>query len=379
VDEPILSSAYVRIWLATFAIFLNFGIVLLAVPLYARDMLDARDFAIGVAVGAASVSAVLLGPPSGRVGDWYGRRVVLVGGSALVLACSLALLFEPSLAALTVIRFVAGAGEAAFVVAAYTVVADLAPVSRRGEAMSVATVASYGGLALGPILSDLLVGDDRFRLAWAVAAVCAAVATVLALSLGETRPAIEEDADRRLLPPRPALAPALVLLLALMGFGGFVAFAGLYARELGVRPGLLFALFGGIVLLVRAFGRTIPDRLGPRTAASGACTAIAAGLLVMAVWQQPAGVIAGAAVFAVGQSLAYPAITLLAITRTAPAERSAAIGAVGAAVDSALGLGALALGTASEVVGYAGAFGVAAGVAALGLAVLARIGPAPAS
>lgn len=109
-DESILSSAYVRIWLATFAIFLNFGIVLLAVPLYARDMLDARDFAIGVAVGAASVSAVLLGPPSGRVGDWYGRRIVLVGGSALVLACSLALLLEPSLAALTVIRFVAGAG-----------------------------------------------------------------------------------------------------------------------------------------------------------------------------------------------------------------------------------------------------------------------------
>ena len=58
---------------------------------------------------------------------------------------------------------------------------------------------------------------------------------------------------------------------------------------------------------------------------------------------------------------------------------AAAIGAVGAAVDAALGLGALALGTASEVVGYAGAFGVAAGVAALGLAVLARIGAAPAS
>jgi len=38
VNESIVSSAYVRIWLATFAIFLNFGLVLLAVPLYARDM-----------------------------------------------------------------------------------------------------------------------------------------------------------------------------------------------------------------------------------------------------------------------------------------------------------------------------------------------------
>jgi predicted MFS family arabinose efflux permease len=95
----------------------------------------------------------------------------------------------------------------------------------------------------------------------------------------------------------------------------------------------------------------------------------------MALWSDAAGLIVGTVVFAVGQSLAYPAVTLLAIARTRPSERSAAIGAVGASVDSALGLGALALGTASEIVGYAGAFGVAAAVAACGLVVLARLTP----
>jgi hypothetical protein len=74
------------------------------------------------------------------------------------------------------------------------------------------------------------------------------------------------------------------------------------------------------------------------------------------LWSDPAGLIVGTVVFAVGQSLAYPAVTLLAIARTRPSERSAAIGDVGASVDSALRIGALALGTASEIVGYAGAF-----------------------
>jgi MFS family permease len=288
----------------------------------------------------------------------------------------LALLLDPPLAALTAIRLCVGGGEAAVVIASFTVVADLAPAARRGEAMSLVTVASYGGLALGPFLGDLLIGDGgRFELAWLTAAGCAAVAAALGLTLPETRPAHEGAPAGTVLPPRSALAPALVLLLALVGFGGFNAFAALYAREIGVRPGIVYALFGVVVLLVRAFGRKIPDRFGGRSTATGACMTIAAGLAVMALWGEPAGLLVGTVVFAIGQSLAYPAVTLLAIARTPEAERSAAIGAVGAAVDSALGLGAFVLGTAAEVVGYEGAFLVAGAVAASGLLVLARLGP----
>jgi MFS family permease len=375
--ERIVTGAYVRVWLATLAAFVAFGITLLAVPLYARDELAARDFAIGVAVGAASVSAVLLSPVSGRIADRHGRRVVLVAGALVMVFGYLALLLDPPLAALTAIRLCVGGGEAAVVIASFTVVADLAPEARRGEAMSLVTVASYGGLAFGPFLGDLLIGDNgRFDLAWLTAAGCAAIAAALGLTLPETRPAREGPPAGTILPPRSALAPALVLLLALVGFGGFNAFAALYAREIGVRPGIVYALFGLVVLLVRAFGRRIPDRFGGRSTATGACVTIAAGLAVMALWGEPAGLLIGTIVFAIGQSLAYPAVTLLAIARTPEAERSAAIGAVGAAVDSALGLGAFALGTAAEVVGYDGAFLVAGAIAAAGVLVLARLGPA---
>ena len=379
--DRIVTPAFLRIWLGSFGIFFAFGVTLLAVPLYARDELAARDIAIGLAVGAASVSAVLVSPASGRLADRHGRRLLLVGGAAIMLVGYLALLLGPPLPALAAIRLLAGAGEAAFVIGAFTVVADLAPVERRGEAMSLITVATYGGLAAGPFVGDVLVGDGRFELAWLAAAACTAAGGALALSLPETRPEGATPAGKALLPPRTALAPALVLLLALIGFGGFNAFVALYAREIDVRPGVVFALFGIVILLVRALGRKIPDRFGGRATASGACALIAAGLVTMALWQEPAGLLLGTAIFALGQSLAYPAVTLLAIARTPPAERSAAIGAVGAAVDSALGLGALALGTTAEVAGYDGAFLVAAVVAATGLLVLARLahGPAPAA
>jgi hypothetical protein len=51
-------------------------------------------------------------------------------------------------------------------------------------------------------------------------------------------------------------------------------------------------------------------------------------------------------------------------------ERSAVVGSVGAAVDVALGLGALTLGGVAKFLGYDGAFLVASVVALSGLAIL---------
>jgi predicted MFS family arabinose efflux permease len=165
------------------------------------------------------------------------------------------------------------------------------------------------------------------------------------------------------------------LLLALIGFGGFNAFAVLYARDIGLeRPGLVFVVFAGVVIAVRVVGRTLPDRLGAHVAASVACTAVAAGLVLVALWPSAAGLLVGTAIFALGQAFAYPAIALLATARATPAERSAALAAVIAFVDVALASGALVLGVAADVWGYRAVFAAGAASAVGGLVLLALAG-----
>jgi MFS family permease len=373
--QPLVTTAFVRVWLAGFAAFMGLGVALLATPLYARDVLGSGDFAIGVAIGVSSVTAVIFGPLSGRLADRRGRRGVGVAGAATMLLPFLALQLSPPFAGLVALRLLSGIGEAAVLVAVFTMVADLAPDSRRGEAMSLATVAAYGGLAAGPVLADAALTGERFAPVWAFGAALSVMALLLMLATTETRPRGDEPPSPRLLPPRAALAPGLVLLFALLGFGGFSAFVALHAREVGARPGLVFAVFGVLILLVRVFGRRIPDRFGARPTTALACVAIAVGLGVMGTWSTPAALFAGTVVFALGQSLAYPAVVLLAMTRAPAAERSAVVGAVTAAVDVAIAVGAFALGAASELVGYGGAFLVAAAVALGGLPVLAQLGP----
>jgi predicted MFS family arabinose efflux permease len=286
----------------------------------------------------------------------------------------LVLALEPSFGVVVPVRILVGAAEAAFVVAVFTMAVDLAPAGRQGEAMSLVTVGSYAGLALGPPAAEAILGDDRFPLVWVVAAALVAASVVFVALVPETRRAHDEE-HGGWLPPRRAHMPGVVLFLAVLGFGGFNAFAVLYAREIGVeRPGLVFVVFGAVVICVRLFGRRLPDRLGPRVAASIACASVTAGFVIVAAWESAPGLFLGTAVFAAGQALAYPALVLLAMGRTREHERSAAVGAVAAFIDVALATAGLVLGLVADAFDYRAVFLVGAVSALAGLALLQEVG-----
>lgn len=288
-----------------------------------------------------------------------------------MVACYLALALTPGLGAVIGIRLLAGAAEATFVVGAYTVIADIAPEDRRGEAMSLVTLASYLGLTIGPVLADLVLGGDRFTAVWLVTAGLVLVSVAMIFTFRETKPQVDLSASPGWLPPRGALVPGLLVLVGLLGFGGFATFAALYARDLGIdRPGLVFALFGGVICIVRAFGRRLPDALGARRTLVLSFLTLAAGLATIGAWQSTTGLLVGTVVFAGGQALTYPSAVLLAMEATTAAERSATVGTVGAFVDVAIGFGAFTLGGVAAVWGYGGAFLVASFVALSGLVVI---------
>jgi len=370
-DVRLVTPAFVRLWLATLGAFTTFGMAVLALPLYVKDELHYGSVGVGVAMGAASATSVIFSVVSGRLGDRHGRRPLLVVGGLVMLGCYLLLALLPGLAGVVGIRLVAGAAEATFVVALYTATMDISPEERRGEAVSLVTLASYLGLTFGPVLADLVRGSGRYPDVWLVTSALIVGATAVGATLHETKPVTEEPSPGSWLPPRGALRPALMVIVGLLGFGGFVAFGAIYARDLGFgRPGLIFALFGGVIALVRFFGRRLPDALGATRTLELSFVWLAAGLALIGAWQTTTGLIVGTVVFAVGQSLTYPSAVLLAVQSTGAAERSAVVGSVGAAVDVALGVGALTLGGVAKFWGYGGAFLVASAVALSGLAAL---------
>jgi MFS family permease len=165
------TPAFLAVTLASLAYFTGDGVLIPAVPRYVQGPLAAGDVAVGLVVGAFSLSAFFLRPWVGGLGDRWGRRPLMVVGAGLFTASVLGYPAASSPAALAGLRLLTGAGEACFFVGALTAVADLAPARRRGEAMSFASLALYVGIGVGPLLGEVAIERSGFAAAWALAGV----------------------------------------------------------------------------------------------------------------------------------------------------------------------------------------------------------------
>lgn len=371
--ERIVTAPFALTFAAAFGVFLAIGMLLPVLPLYARGPLETSDLGVGLAVGMSSPTALLFQPLAGRLGDRRGRRVLIVAGSLVMVISIAGYTVAETLGVLVGLRLLTGIGEALVFVGTGTVVADLAPIDRRGEALSLYTIGFWSALAIGPVVGETVLGGDRFDAVWLIAASAALLGVVAGLMLPETRPVTTEPPSAKLLHPA-ALGPGLVLVAAVLGFAGFSAFVALYARELGLGGAApLFFLFAVIVVSIRILGRKIPDQLGPKRASGLALVLLAAGLLVIGLSASATGLYAGVVVFATGQALAFPSLMTLAITDAPAADRSSVVGTFTAFADVGFAVGAISLGAVADAAGYEGVFLAAAVVSLSGLVVLARL------
>ena len=305
----LFTRAFVTVALAELAYFTADGMLLPALPRYVEGPLGRGNIAIGLVVGAFSLSAFFLRPWAGGVADRRGRRVLMVAGASLFAVSVAGYLIATSVEVLVAMRLLTGAGEALFFVAALAANVDLAPPERRGEAFSFASLALYIGLGAGPFISEALIGHLGFHAVWVVAIGLAVIAVGLALLLPSMTPAESDAPERHRLIHPAGLLPGLVLAATIWGMAGFLTFVPLYALDLGMGgAGLVLGLFSGIVVVIRSVGARIPDRLGPGRCTRIALVLTATGLAVIGVWRTPAGLVAGAAILGVGIALFTPAL-----------------------------------------------------------------------
>jgi MFS family permease len=372
--ERLVTTSFALAVLVIFGVTLAIGLLLPVLPLYAKGPLDVGSVGVGLAVAAASPTALLFQPLAGRLGDRRGRRILVVVGPLVVAVSVAAYTLVDTLGALVLLRLVTGIGEGMVFVGAATMITDLAPENRRGEAVSLYSLGVWGGLAIGPVLGEVVLSHGDYDAVWLVAAASALCAMFAGLALAETRPPdLARSTGGRLLHPA-AIGPGLVLIASAFGFAGFNAFVALYARELGLGgAGWVFFLYSAIVIGIRIFGRRLPDQLGPKQAAGSALALLAAGLLVIGIWSQPLGLYVGTALFAMGTALAFPALLTLAVDRADASDRSSVIGTFSACVDVGFAIGALTLGGVASIWGYDGVFVTSALIAMVGALALARI------
>jgi predicted MFS family arabinose efflux permease len=369
--EPVvgrlLTPAFVLLGLADLAYFTCVGVTLLALPLFVTGPIGSDEAGAGLAVGSFAITALVCRPFVGRWSDRVGRRPLMLGGALLcAVGVGLTALAE-SLAVVVALRLLLGVAEAAFFVAGFALLADLAPPERMGEALSLNSLGLYLGLALGPLLGEALLGWGGYDAAWAGATLMALVAAGIVLVLPEP-PRSEEEGHGKLI-HRPAVPLSLGLLASLVAVSAFLTFAALHARDVGMDDaGVALFVYGLVVVVCRVAFATVPDRVPPLPLAAAALAGLAFGLVVLATWQAPVGVLVGAVLLAVSIAFVFPAFFAAIFATARPSERGAASGTASASMDVGLGLGPVLLGLVARSGGIPAAFAVAAAVALLGAA-----------
>ena len=328
-EPPLVTRPFVLICLATLFFYLSFYLILPVMPLYVSS-LGGTPIQLGLIIGLFSVMAMVVRPPAGWIIDTRGSRKVLVAGMVIFLLASLGYVLVRSVDGILGLRVFHGLGMGLFPTAATVIVAELAPLARRGEAMGWFGIANSAGLIVGPVLGPALAGGIGYPALFLLAAGVALLGCVcLLLTPGPRRPASGGRGlpSLRELYSRNALLPSAILLCLYIPYGIMVAFIPVIAVGRGLsNPGLFYAVYAGAVLLVRAQAGRLSDQYGRAAVILPGMLLASVAYLVLGLTSGVSGVLVGGAVYGLAFGSVQPALMALTADRVRPAERGKAMG-----------------------------------------------------
>jgi MFS family permease len=232
-------SAYVAVLAAAVTCYAALGAVLRAVPIYVPGSLGGGAIAVGVAVGAPSITGAVARPVGGRWADRLGaRRVVVIGAVIMTLGVLPAL--WSSLAALIASRLAVGVGEALMMSASVLWLLRLAGPSRRGQSLGHIGLANYAGLTVGPLLVSALDADHHVGRLWVLAIVLPLLGAVAAIMVRDSpEPSVgrEEQASIVAMVRRTG-RPGVGLLLVNIGYVAVLSFGAIVVASHGLAVGV---------------------------------------------------------------------------------------------------------------------------------------------
>jgi predicted MFS family arabinose efflux permease len=375
--ERIWTGRYVALLLVMLLTFSNHTALVPVIPLYVAH-LGGTELVAGVVLAAFSLTSFALRPPIGRIADARNVGWIALLGCALVAVATVGMLV-PILVLVALANMIRGVGWAAFATGTHVALARLAPRSRRGEASGYFSLAIAAAAILGPPAALYwLSATGGYNSVLLVCAGLAAAAGFVARSLRQVHPAplagnaAGSGGSGRAIIARSAILPAVLVVLVMTTEPAVLAFVPLYAERIGIPASGVTAFYlvtGVFALLARAMLGRLSDWLGRGVLILSGFVIVTVALTALARADSPVSLVAVGALYTVGQGMALPALTAVAIERADESQMGLAMATYSASYQVGLGAGGLLAGVLISALGYHGLYLTMAAVAALGLVV----------
>ncbi len=336
-------------------------------PLYIK-VLGGTESQIGMIMGTYSLTAILAQPVTGALADRFGRKRFVLLGSALGIVAALGFAFSTRLGiGFFVLRLLQGLGFSAFYVSKLTLVADLVPPARRGEAVGLFGISGLITIALSPALGELLIHTAGYSAFFPAAAAAAGAGFLTSLTYHDTSSSPSEVAPpvlSSLIPSARILWPILLSFVFGLMSGTVFVFLPTYAMQVGLaRIGEFYIAYSVAAIAIRLTCGKLSDRWGRRRVILPAILLSALGCLGLVWLAGPVGLIVVGSLNGMAHGLLFPALSAYVIDLAGSEERGLALGAFTTALLLGSTVASFTFGIVAEHLGYPSIFLAASGIA----------------
>ena len=234
-----------RLWTADFVLnlltahflFASFTALYTLIPPYVLHR-GGQEWQIGVVIGSFGVVSLVVRAFAGRWISRFGAKRVAIVGAAVFAIAGVLYIPATNVWLLLQVRMLQGVGMALLPVATSTIVANLAPATRRAEALSYMGNSIAVSYLYSPVLAFWLMTEFDFPIAFLFSAASALLASATALRMSVERTGgagSRASVERMPLVNRKALFPTSVFLTYTLTTAPVATFLPLLAenRDLG--------------------------------------------------------------------------------------------------------------------------------------------------
>lgn len=376
VGDTISSFNFFVASLSNFFFFMSLNAFSL-LPLYIK-MLGGTESRIGWIMGSYSLTAIVGQPLAGALADRFGRkRFVLMGSTAGMLAAIGFALSTQLDARFVLFRILQGIAYSAFYVANLTLVSEMVPARRRGEAVGLFGISGLITIALSPAIGEQVIHWAGYSAFFSAAAVAAAACVLTSLALRNPSSTPREAVASglaSLIPSARILPPVLLALVFGLTSGAVFVFLPTYATQSGVsRVGGFYVAYSVAAIGIRLTCGRLSDLWGRQRVILPALLLMGSGTMGLVWLVSPIGLLVVGTLTGMAHGVLFPALSAYTIDLAGSEGRGRSLGAFSTAMLLGHALASFTFGIIAERFGYRPIYLLASVITMIAFMVLCRV------
>lgn len=278
--NKLVTSNYCFILAANFLLFFAFYLILPILPFYLTEVFHTGNALVGLILSSYTIAALCIRPFSGYLLDTFSRKPLYLIAYFLFTAIFAGYMLAGILSLFIMFRIVHGIAFGMVTVAGNTIVIDISPSSRRGEAVGYYGLMNNMAMSFGPMVGLFMHDMYSFRTIFMCSLISGTIGFVMAClvrtPVKDPVPREPISLDRFIL--LKGLPAGLSLLLLSIPYGMTTTYVAMYAQEIGI------TLSSGLFFTFMAVGMAVSRLFSGRQVDKGRITQIIAlGLYLVCI------------------------------------------------------------------------------------------------